>query len=924
MAVLARLIVQTDSEQRQVPLYHDTLTLGRGYDNHLVVNESMVSRYHARIDRGAHGYTLTDLQSANGTRLNGALIAPQTAIPLQNGDRIQVGSLEFLFAVNAAAVNPAPVSAGPEPSGLQTPRPSHPSLPEPSLEPKTQISMDLDLPALKLGVPPETLSLRNRPTFTIGRDAKNDLVIPHPTVSRFHARIEQRDGSFVISDLNSSNGTYINGHAVTKPTALRVNDMIRVGPCSLVLNINETLTQNFEEGNLRLDAFHLSKTVGKQVQLLQDVSLSILPREFVVLLGASGSGKSTLLDAMNGLRPASKGNVLVNGLDLYKNFQVFATQMGYVPQQTIIHMELTVAQALSFSAQMRMPPDTTPAERQRRIQEVLDDIGLSHRRDVPIQLLSGGQQRRVSIGVELLNKPSLFFLDEATSGLDPGTEADMMYLLRQLADQGRTVLLITHATQNVRLCDLVIYLAEGGRIAYLGPPDQMLDYFRVYFSQEAAGFALEDFSGIYRFLDPEKNAQAPSPEVLEQTFRESPYYQEYVVSRLQEVAKDSEPSTKARRPQAAVQAQRRVSAWQQFCILSARNIAVLARDRATLALMLAIAPMLGLLDFFTWKSDLFSLEDGSATQSVTMLFVSALIAVMIGEITTMRELVKEDEIYRRERLYGLQLLPYVLSKVWIALLFSLYQGAAYLFVKALAVDLPGGWDVLLTLYFDFTLAILAGAILGLLVSAIAPNQNMAPLLMILVLVPQIIFSGGIQPASNFGPPGQLLNRVNVIKWPFELLVTHSGLGRDVAQDPCSKLTDEARDALTEDELKVCRCYGPNVFKTCAFPGTLTKYVPEIDQPKPEQPAKPTDAALADPQQQQAYQKQLADWRQTYETWERRRQEAIKEAEGVIEKIDDELGYLFDVNVAQHAAIEGGLILGMLILLPIVQKRKDAL
>jgi ABC transport system ATP-binding/permease protein len=504
-------------------------------------------------------------------------------------------------------------------------------------------------------------------------------------------------------------------------------------------------------------------------------------------------------------------------------------------------------------------------------------------------------------------------------------------LLRQLADQGRTILLITHATQNIRQCDLVLYLAEGGRMAYFGPPDKILEYFRHYFPKECEGFGLDDFSGIYRFLDPEKNPQAPSAQRLEQQFRSSPLYQQYVLERQREVLPNTEEHpTKVRYKKTyKTQTQHGISSWRQFQILSARNLAVLAKDKATLALMFAIAPLLGMLDFITWKSDLFSVQHGSATQSTTMLFVSALIAVMVGEITTMNELVKEDEIYRRERLYGLKVLPYILSKVWIAFLFSVYQGAAYLLVKMIAVQFPGGWDVLFHFYLDFTIAIMAGAMLGLLVSAIAPNQSMSPLLMIMVLVPQIIFSGGIQPASNFGLPGQLLNRINVIKWPFELLVTHSGLGQDVAKDPCLKKTDAEREKFTEAELKQCQCIGPNVFKGCHFPGVLTKYVPEIDQPEPIQPKLSKQPSNPSPEAQLAYQKEatafqakIKVWQTDYQKWRQTRQKAISEAEGIITKTYDELGYLFNINQLFHFAVQGLLILSILIALPFVQKRKD--
>jgi ABC transport system ATP-binding/permease protein len=224
---------------------------------------------------------------------------------------------------------------------------------------------------------------------------------------------------------------------------------------------------------------------------------------------------------------------------------------------------------------------------------------------------------------------------------------------------------------------------------------------------------------------------------------------------------------------------------------------------------------------------------------------------------------------------------------------------------------------------------MAGAMLGLLVSAIAPNQSMSPLLMIMVLVPQIIFSGGIQPASNFGLPGQLLNRINVIKWPFELLVTHSGLGQDVAKDPCLKKTDAEREKFTEAELKQCQCIGPNVFKGCHFPGVLTKYVPEIDQPEPIQPKLSKQPSNPSPEAQLAYQKEatafqakIKVWQTDYQKWRQTRQKAISEAEGIITKTYDELGYLFNINQLFHFAVQGLLILSILIALPFVQKRKD--
>ena len=191
----------------------------------------------------------------------------------------------------------------------------------------------------------------------------------------------------------------------------------------------------------------------------------------------------------------------MNGIDVYRNFDAVRNDIGYVPQKDIIHMELTVYQALNFAAELRMPKDTSKAERHKRIMEVLNDLDLTHRKDVQISGLSGGQQKRVSIGVELLTRPGLFFLDEPTSGLDPGTETAFMHLMRRLADQGRTIVMVTHATKNVMLADKVVFLARGGYVAWFGPPDEALTYFDQYRSEQDQRARAMEFDQIYAILD---------------------------------------------------------------------------------------------------------------------------------------------------------------------------------------------------------------------------------------------------------------------------------------------------------------------------------------------------------------------------------------------------------------------------------------
>ena len=242
----------------------------------------------------------------------------------------------------------------------------------------------------------------------------------------------------------------------------------------------------------------------------------------MALVGGSGAGKSTLMDALNGLRPAQQGTVLYNGQDYYKNFAAFSTQMGYVPQDDIIHRELTVERALYYAAKLRLPDDFTEKQIKERIDEVLDDVEMKFRRKLLVNKLSGGQRKRVSIALELLAKPSIFFLDEPTSGLDPGLDRKMMLLLRKLADKGQTIVLVTHATNNINACDYICFLCQGGNLAYFGPPNDAKAY-----------FGKTDFAEIYSALEPsDENPNIPIE--AGEKFEQSPDFVRYVDSAIQQ------------------------------------------------------------------------------------------------------------------------------------------------------------------------------------------------------------------------------------------------------------------------------------------------------------------------------------------------------------------------------------------------------
>src|SRR6266700_1261726 len=444
-------------DKQAYPLTKQVINIGRDPSNDIVINELVVSGFHAQIVREGNQFVLVHPHPSRGKTLNGLLYQGRHIQgdekfhkPLARGDIFRIGDehgtlVTLTYNDGSGAIQDVVPEVHPIPLGA--------------------------------------------PVITIGRLPENMVVLSHPQVSGRHARLEQVQGGYRIIDIGSTNHVYVNAQPVTNQV-LRPGDEIRIGPYKFTYTGTQ-LTQQDESKGIRIDALHLQKVGSKHTILINDISIAIPQRTFVALVGGSGAGKSMLMDALNGLRPAQKGLVLYNGQDYYRHHAAFSTQLGYVPQDDIIHRELTVKRALYYTAKMRLPEDFTEAQIKQRIDEVLEDVEMKHRRNLLVSKLSGGQRKRVSIALELLANPSVFFLDEPTSGLDPGLDRRMMFLLRRLADKGHTIVLVTHATNNINACDYVCFLAQGGRLAYFGPPNEAKTY-----------LGKTDFAEIYSALEP--------------------------------------------------------------------------------------------------------------------------------------------------------------------------------------------------------------------------------------------------------------------------------------------------------------------------------------------------------------------------------------------------------------------------------------
>ena len=951
---------EEDNEWQEFALPLGETVIGRYIESDLCLSDDMISRRHTRIFATDEEVHIQDLGSTNGTQVNDQPLSPRQPFALGEDDLVTIGG--YVVRIEKKKyVKPEPKTMVADIRELL-----------PSKKRLAQKGIETEIKPLDFG---------QMDNVSIGRMNDNDIVLDHPMVSRYHAIIEKMGARFRLRDLNSTNGVFVNRIRIHEDAWLTDGDRITVGPSQFLLAGSNL--QHQTEFGLHVEALHVNQFVSKNLNLLRDIGLHIRPMEFVAIVGMSGAGKTTLLNAISGYFPASDGQVLINGVDLYEHYEYFRNEIGYVPQDDIVHAELTPATALDYVARLRLPRDTTKVERKALVDEVLINLDLEERRDVHISNLSGGQLKRASIGVELLSKPRLLFLDEATSGLDPGTEYEMMKLFRRLADQGRTIMLVTHATKNVMLCDKVIFLVRGGHIAYFGPPEQGLEYFDQYRTTREQREKPMEFDDIYRVLNDDKRGE---PAEWDQRYKQSDVHQ--AMSRIKPV--DEGPTPEQEAAERGKKGKRKISSFRQFLILSSRNLRILLQDKVSLALMLALAPTIG-MDFI-WGPNLFDPVHGDAAKIITMWFMASLTTVLVGAMSSVREIVKELDIYKRERAVNLNIAPYIFSKIWIGVVLALYQAGTLLLMKLLFVKpaMPSMWSYP-ALYLTLFLGTLCGYFIGLAISTISPNQNAALLLIIGALVPQFLFAGALLPLDLI-PGGEAISTFMPTRWGFESFVKISGMGDKLANDPLWELEKNQRIKLSDEEKEASPCMGESIFTACGdFPGILSPdyyddtAVEALDTSKPTEPMMPSpypsltplptptllpsptsypppenplemfdymhslqeqgddyqDQVLAQMEayridreaqgeiysdlrtsQGEEYQEAMRNYGDERTTWQENRERAISNAEGVLENIYDNFGRAFKGSIYTRWLILVALMFFFSGVVLVFQKRKD--
>ncbi|MGW1074222.1 FHA domain-containing protein [Streptomyces sp. NPDC002537] len=754
-------------------------TLGRDPQGDMVLQDARVSWRHATVRWGGRGWVIEDHGSTNGTYVQGQRIhqmeiGPGSTVHLGNatdGPRLNIAAAGAGAGVGAPAADlysaQTAMAAPQAPAHHQPPQHQQPGAgwqqqppyqqpqqdawqqqhqqqaqqpyqqayvpqqaqPEPAQQPPAQGGT----PPQGGGTPPvygdrSPTSFHQmavgRGVMRIGRALENELVVSDLQVSRHHAEFRATgDGRFEIVDLGSHNGTYVNGQPVSRQL-IGPHDIVGVGHSTFRL-VGDRLEEFVDTGDVSFSARHLTVTVDGGKQILKDVSFGVPEKSLIAVIGPSGSGKSTLLKALTGYRPANEGDVLYDNRNLYKQFAELRQRIGLVPQDDILHKELTVQKALRYAAKLRFPGDTAASEREARIGEVLTELKLDIHKDKKVTSLSGGQRKRVSVALELLTKPSLIFLDEPTSGLDPGMDRDVMQLLRGLADDGRTVLVVTHSVAELALCDKLLVMAPGGSVAYFGPPEEALNFF---------GYDTwaDVFSAFENYRDYDWAGR----------WKGSQHYQMYAAD-IDAVA----PQSVHVQPQ-MVRPPKPQSWGSQLWTLMRRYASVIASDRGFIGLMLIMPAVLGGVScVIPADYGLGTPAKGHFNQDAgTIMLIIAVGMCFSGAANSVRELIKERVIYERERAVGLSRSAYLMSKVIVLGLITAVQGVLICAIGFSTRELPTKGLILKNLpAAELCLVVIAlgftSMMIGLVISSLVKTAEKTMPLLVMFAIVQVVFTG---------------------------------------------------------------------------------------------------------------------------------------------------------------------------------------
>lgn len=651
--------------------------LGSSSHAKVVISDNKISGEHVQFIYSKEGLFIQDLNSLNGTFVNGQKLVKSKLKKLTYNDKIQLANTdEVIIKI---------------------------------------ISLDKDYNNLTDGALQELLAKKS--SITIGRSKDCDIVLESPSISRHHATINKTASGYQLLDNNSLNGVFVNGRRIKGEIDVKTSDTIFIGKHKL--SIKGEISNLKEE--LAIYAKGIEKVYSNGVKGLKSADLSVPSNTLLAIMGPSGCGKSTLLKALNGDSPPTKGKVFLYNLELTENYEYLKTQIGYVPQDDIIHPQLTVFQCLYYSAKLRLC-DSSDNNIAKKIDQVLNELQIFDKKHNYISDLSGGQRKRVSIAVELLSDPLLLFLDEPTSPLDPSVIDDFLQILQSLSKNGTTVIMVTHKPEDLEYMDEVVFMSKNGEMAYNGPADAYKSYF---------------------------NVKSPVAVFNKLTGRNS---QEWVEKfnrnrSQQDLFSSNKPS--------GIKNKSDKSVFYQFYWLFLRYFKIKTQDKANFRLMLLQAPIIALLICMIFND-----------VSGAIPFISSIAAIWFGVNNSAKEIVSELAVYKRERMYNLSIFPYIFSKISVLCLFSIIQSAIY--IAILWINFEGhkiGFEHPLLAFLWMSFVAIVSTMFGLVISSFSNSTEKVMTIIPIVLIPQIMLAGLIAKINSI--PVEMISYLTISRWSTE-------------------------------------------------------------------------------------------------------------------------------------------------------------
>ncbi|MFI6216358.1 FHA domain-containing protein [Nocardia brasiliensis] len=735
------------------------VTMGRAPEVTLFVDSPLVSRVHATLTWQGSAWVLADNGSTNGVFVDARRLTQPVSIDrptqVRLGDAISGPLLHLLPANPQPPQRPSgrPPQSGQVPQSGQQPMAGQPPMagprpvqqfqrpayqppqdaPQPINPNMTHRADSSNMPPVRARASTAAIARADRlPAggLSIGRTTDNQIVVNDPLASRKHARLVATAEGLTLEDLGSANGTFVNGHRQQR-VVLRERDIITVGNVDFVVQQGTLVHRQKPVAEQGLAVHGVGFTVEGNKQLLVDVNMQASRGTLTALIGPSGAGKSTLSRLIAGTTRPSGGVVTFEGRNLHAEYEALRSRIGMVPQDDVLHRQLTVRQALGYAAELRLPPDNSKADRQQVIDGVLKELSLTEHADTRVDRLSGGQRKRASVALELLTGPSLLILDEPTSGLDPALDRQVMVMLRELADAGRVVIVVTHSVAHLDMCDQVLLLAPGGKTAYCGNPAGV-----------GAALGTSDWAEIFANV-------AANPDQAFAAYRSRQAFAPPPPPPPQQYGSVGSP------PQS--------SGGKQFSTLSRRQIRLILADRGYLIFLIVMPFILGALSLVVPGKDGFqrgalkALPDGSFVpqgggETQQLLVVLILGACFMGSTLTVRDLVGERTIFQRERAVGLLPSAYLLAKIAVFSFTALLQSAVLVGIVLAGKKRPGEGAVLASgsaeLYIDIALTAVCCVVVGLLLSSLAKsNEQVMPLLVVAIMC-QLVMAGGLIPVTG--------------------------------------------------------------------------------------------------------------------------------------------------------------------------------